>query len=127
MPTRNAIVRACRRSGAHRILERLDHVFMHRIARPGCLRFLATCQDDFEHLQGAERLAQQLTGWLCAHQLAVERITLLLEHERGRVARPPTAVEIALGEPSWRDEHLVRLLRERLAKTVLEATSSASP
>ncbi len=72
-------------------------------------------------LQGAERLVQQLTGWLCAHQLAVERITLLLEHERGKVARPPTAVEIALGEPTWRDEHLVRLLKERLAQVVLEA------
>ncbi|MGX4640483.1 Y-family DNA polymerase [Massilia sp. SYSU DXS3249] len=74
-----------------------------------------------ECLMGAERLVQQLTGWLCARQLAVERITLLLEHERGRVARPPTPVEIALGEPTWRDEHLVRLLRERLAKLVLEA------
>ena len=74
-----------------------------------------------ECLMGAEMLVQQLTGWLCARQLAVERITLLLEHERGRVARPPTPVEIALGEPTWRDEHLVRLLRERLAKLVLEA------
>lgn len=74
-----------------------------------------------ECLRGAERLVQQLTGWLCAHQLAVERITLLLEHERGRVARPPTPVEIALAEPTWRDEHLVRLLRERLAKLVLDA------
>lgn len=74
-----------------------------------------------ECLAGAERLVQQLTGWLCAHQLAVERITLLLEHERGRVARPPTPVEIALAEPTWRDEHLVRLLRERLAKLVLDA------
>ncbi|MDB5792229.1 MAG: polymerase [Massilia sp.] len=74
-----------------------------------------------ECLMGAEMLVQQLTGWLCARQLAVERITLLLEHERGRVARPPTSVEIALGEPTWRDEHLVRLLRERLAQVVLEA------
>lgn len=74
-----------------------------------------------ECLMGAERLVQQLTGWLCAHQLAVERITLLLEHERGRVARPPTPVDIALAEATWRDEHLVRLLRERLAKLVLEA------
>jgi protein ImuB len=74
-----------------------------------------------ECLLGAERLVQQLTGWLCAHQLAVERITLLLEHERGRVARPATKVEIALAEPTWRDEHLVRLLRERLAKLVLDA------
>lgn len=74
-----------------------------------------------ECLLGAERLVQQLTGWLCARQLAVERITLLLQHERGRVARPPTPVGIALGEPAWRGEHLMRLLRERLAKLVLEA------
>jgi protein ImuB len=72
-------------------------------------------------LAGAHRLMLQLTGWLCARQLAVERITLLLEHERGRVARPPTPIEIALAEPAWRDEHLVRLLRERLARQVLDA------
>jgi protein ImuB len=81
--------------------------------------------DRIEHadalLAGAHRLVLQLTGWLCARQLAVERITLLLEHERGRVARPPTPIEIALAEATWRDEHLLRLLKERLAKTVLEA------
>jgi protein ImuB len=70
---------------------------------------------------GAQRLVLQLTGWLCARQLAVERITLQLEHERGKVARPPTPVEIALAEPTWRDEHLVRLLKERLGKQVLDA------
>ncbi len=74
-----------------------------------------------ECLQGAARLVQQLTGWLCARQLAVERITLLLEHERGKVARAPTPVQIVLGEPTWRDEHLIRLLKERLAQLVLEA------
>jgi protein ImuB len=72
-------------------------------------------------LAGAHRLLLQLTGWLCARQLAVERITFQLDHERGRVARAPTALEIALAEPTWRDEHLVRLLKERLAKLVLEA------
>jgi protein ImuB len=72
-------------------------------------------------LAGARRLLLQLVGWLCARQLAVERITLRLEHERGRVARPPTCVEVALAEPAWRDEHLVRLLKERLAKLVLDA------
>jgi protein ImuB len=78
--------------------------------------------DNAEHLlAGAHRLVLQLTGWLCARQLAVERITLLMEHERGRVARPPTPIDIALAEPTWRDEHLVRLLKERLAKQVLEA------
>jgi protein ImuB len=72
-------------------------------------------------LAGAHRLVLQLTGWLCARQLAVERITLQLEHERGKVARPPTPIDITLAEPTWRDEHLVRLLKERLAKQVLEA------
>lgn len=72
-------------------------------------------------LAGAHHLVLQLTGWLCARQLAVERITLLMEHERGRVAMPPTPLEVALAEPTWRDEHLVRLLRERLAKQALPA------
>ncbi len=72
-------------------------------------------------LFGAQRLLLQLTGWLCARQLAVERITLQLEHERGRVARPPTLIEIVLAEATWRDEHLVRLLKERLGKVELVA------
>ncbi|MFZ4874061.1 Y-family DNA polymerase [Janthinobacterium sp. Mn2066] len=72
-------------------------------------------------LFGARRLLQQMTGWLCARQLAVERIALLLTHERGRQARAPTVVELALGEAVWRDEHLLRLLKERLAQLVLEA------
>lgn len=81
--------------------------------------------DRVEHadllLHGAQRLLVQLTGWLCAHQLAVERIRFLLEHERGRQAVAPTPLELVLAEPTWRDEHLVRLLRERLAKLELTA------
>ncbi len=81
--------------------------------------------DRVEHAEallfGAHRLLLQLTGWLCARQLAVERITLQLEHERGRVACAPTLVEIVLAEPTWRDEHLVRLLKERLGKITLAA------
>jgi protein ImuB len=72
-------------------------------------------------LFGAHRLVLQLTGWLSAHQLAVERIQLLLEHERGRIAGPPTVVEIMLAEPTWKDTHLVRLLKERLTKLELPA------
>lgn len=72
-------------------------------------------------LAGAHHLVLQLVGWLCARQLAVERITLLMEHERGRVAMPPTPLEIALAEPTWRDEHLLRLLKERLARQALAA------
>ncbi|WP_343732356.1 DNA polymerase Y family protein [Duganella sp.] len=72
-------------------------------------------------LFGAHRLLLQLTGWLSAHQLAVERIRLLLEHERGRSAGPPTVIEVVLAEPTWKDTHLVRLLKERLAKQELDA------
>jgi protein ImuB len=72
-------------------------------------------------MAGSGRLLVQLTGWLCAHQLAVERITLLLEHERGKVACPPTPIDIVLAEPTWRDEHLLRLLKERLGKVELTA------
>lgn len=81
--------------------------------------------DRVEHadalLYACQRLLLQLTGWLCAHQLAVVRITFYLEHERGKVARDPTLVDIALAEATWRDEHLVRLLKERLAKLELDA------
>lgn len=72
-------------------------------------------------LAGAHHLILQLVGWLCARQLAVERFTLLMEHERGRVAMPPTPLEVALAEPAWRDEHLMRLLKERLARQELPA------
>lgn len=81
--------------------------------------------DRIEHadalLFGAQRLLQQMVGWLCARQFAVERVSLLLEHERGRVARPATAIELVLAEPAWRDDHLLRLLKERLGKTELAA------
>lgn len=72
-------------------------------------------------LAGAQRLVLQLIGWLCAMQLAVKGITLKLEHERGRVARASTEVEILLAEPVWHSDHIVRLLKERLGKLVLDA------
>ncbi|MCI0150361.1 DNA polymerase Y family protein [Paraburkholderia sediminicola] len=70
---------------------------------------------------GAHRLIVQLCGWLCAKQLAVTAMKLLLEHERGRDAIEPTTIDIALGEPTWREEHLVRLLKERLHRIELTA------
>ena len=72
-------------------------------------------------LAGAQRLVLQLIGWLCAMQLAAEVIVLKLEHERGRVARTPTEVAILLAEPTWYSDHIMRLLKERLGKLVLDA------
>jgi protein ImuB len=72
-------------------------------------------------LFGAQRLLTQMTGWLCSRQLAVRRIHFVLEHERGRTAIAPTVLEVVLAEAVWRDAHLVRLLKERLAQLRLDA------
>lgn len=81
--------------------------------------------DRIEHAEAtlafAQGLIAQLMGWLTAHQLALTRFVVALEHERGREAVPPTDVDIALAEPTWQDDHLVRLLRERLGR--LEVTA----
>lgn len=81
--------------------------------------------DRIEHAEAtlayANGLIAQLIGWLTAHQLALTRFVVALEHERGREAVAPTAVDIALAEPAWHDDHLVRLLRERLTR--LEVTA----
>ncbi|MEO6351668.1 MAG: DNA polymerase Y family protein [Burkholderiaceae bacterium] len=81
--------------------------------------------DRIEHadalLFGAKRLILQLVGWLVSLQQAVRKFTLILEHERGRAAIPPTELDIALAEPAWHEEHLVRLLKERLGKVELAA------
>ena len=70
-------------------------------------------------LEGASRLVLQMVGWLTVRQLAVSVFTLLLQHERGKFAIPPTAVVIALAEPAWQEGHMLRLLKERLAKVEL--------
>jgi protein ImuB len=85
----------------------------------------AELPDRIEHAEAllftGKRLITQMTGWLAAHQYAISRYALHLEHERGREAVPSTLVEISLGEPTWKDDHLVRLLRERLSRLTLEA------
>jgi protein ImuB len=81
--------------------------------------------DRIEHAEAmlfaARRLLLQMTGWLVAQQLAVSRFVLLLLHERGRTAIPPTPLEIALADPLWHEEHLTRLLKERLGRIELTA------
>lgn len=80
--------------------------------------------DRIEHadalLHGATRLILQLVGWLTSLQQSVRVLTLYLEHERGRAAVAPTEVEIALAEPVWHEDHLIRLLKERLGKIELQ-------
>ena len=43
----------------------------------------------------------------------------MLEHERGRDAIAPTEIEIALGAPTRFEEHLTRLVKERLGHVEL--------
>jgi protein ImuB len=81
--------------------------------------------DRIEHAEAvlfsARRLLLQMTGWLAARHLAVARFTLAMEHERGRCAIAPTLLEIRLAEATWREEHLTRLLKERLGRLELQA------
>ncbi|RQQ88732.1 DNA polymerase Y family protein [Burkholderia stagnalis] len=81
--------------------------------------------DRVEHAEAllfvARRLILQLTGWLTAKQLDVAAFALLLEHERGRDAIAPTEIAIALGAPTRFEEHLTRLVKERLAQVELVA------
>jgi protein ImuB len=72
-------------------------------------------------LFSARRLIAQLTAWLVTLQKAVSTIVLWLEHERGRYAIPATPIEINVAEPTWQEEHLIRLLRERLNRIELIA------
>ena len=82
--------------------------------------------DRVEHAEAilfsARRLVVQLCGWLSAQQLALTHASVTLEHERGREAIEPTTIDLALAEPTWHEEHLVRLLKERLGRIELQAT-----
>ncbi len=85
----------------------------------------AELPDRIEHADAilgfARILLLQLCGWLNSKQLAITKFQLQLEHERGRQAIAPTLLEIKLAESTWREEHLSRLLKERLAQLKLDA------
>lgn len=84
--------------------------------------------DLVERLEGSDavlalagRLIAALCAWLAARQRAARAFELRMEHERGRHARPPSALTVALAEPGWRAGHLLAPLRERLARQRLDA------
>jgi protein ImuB len=119
-----------RRCGRH-LLHTIDSAFgaapelFEWIAPPTTFEAKIELFDRIENVDllmaGAQRLVLQLIGWLCGKQLAAERVTMRLEHERGRKARPATAVDIVLAEPTWQGEHIIRLMKERLGKVELVA------
>lgn len=113
------------------LLDRLDRVvgespeLFQWIETPPTFNARLELPDRVEHAEAvlfsARRLLVQLTGWLASKQLALKRFSVLLEHERGRAAVPPTQIVVALAEPTWHEEHLTRLLKERLGRIELDA------
>ncbi|MDY7537346.1 DNA polymerase Y family protein [Undibacterium sp. RTI2.1] len=113
------------------ILDVLDQAYGEQvelfewIAIPPQFKVRIDMPDRIEHaemvLAFIRSLLTQLMGWLTAKQLAVSQVDLQLEHERGRQAIAPTLLSILLAEPVWREDHLIRLLKERLAQVKLEA------
>jgi hypothetical protein len=87
---------------AHEWLE-LPPTFAARLEMPDRIEHAEAC------LFAARRLIVQMTGWLVNQQLAITRLSVVLEHERGRAAIEPTTIDIALAEPTWREDHLIRL------------------
>jgi protein ImuB len=120
-----------RRCGAG-VLESLDRAFgiapelFDWLEPPPVFNARIELPDRVEHAEGvlfaARRLIAQLCGWLVARQLSLSAAAFFLEHERGREAVAPTMLDIALGEPTWREDHLVRLLKERLGRLELAAS-----
>ena len=119
------------RRTSKQLLEDLDRAYgdaqeMHRwIKVPAAFSAHVETFDRIEHADalmfGATRLILQMIGWLTAQQLAVTSFTLSMEHERGRDAIVPSPLDIVLAEPAWKEAHLLRLLKERLAKVELKA------
>lgn len=119
-----------RRTDKH-LLEQLDRAYgmapelFDWIKTPDTFSARMETFDRIEHADalmfGATRLIVQLIGWLVSLQKAVSVFVLMLEHERGRCAIAPTEVEIGLAEPAWHEEHLIRLLQERLGRIELIA------
>ncbi len=92
---------------------------------PSAFRATFESMERLEHEQAvlhiAQRLVEQLCGWLNARRRAVSRLVFSLHHERGRHAIPATPVALALGAPAWQSEHLHALLREHMSRIRLAA------
>jgi protein ImuB len=69
----------------------------------------------------AKRLIDQLCGWLHARQVAANTLQFKLHHEKGRHARPPTPLALALSQASWLPKDFSGLLGEQLSRLKLEA------
>ncbi|MBP0597215.1 DNA polymerase Y family protein [Herbaspirillum sp. LeCh32-8] len=117
------------------LLEMMDRAYgeapeLHRwVQAPPAFRARMELPDRIDHTDilaaYAQRLLAQLAGWLSARQLAVKQLRLLLEHERGRQAVPPTELVLALSVAAWQEDHLHALLKEKLTRSSLPAPAIA--
>lgn len=82
-----------------------------------------------EHAQAlafaGHRLLETMAGWLAARQAGIHACTLLLEHERGAQARPPTPLNLGFSGLSRDLERMTRVLGERLHSLQLPAAVEA--
>ena len=69
----------------------------------------------------AQRLIEQLCGWLHARQLALHALVLSLHHEKGRHAQSPTLIPLRLSAASWLVEDFLNVLGEQLQTVTLKA------
>jgi protein ImuB len=123
------------RRGGPALIESLDSAYGQRtdlydwIVAPPTFQARLELPDRIEHaealLYAARHLLTQMIGWLNARQFAISRFTFQIEHERGRQAIAPTPLDILLGKASWREDHLLRLLQERLGQLALAAPAIA--
>lgn len=71
----------------------------------------------------AKRLLMQMSGYLVARHAAVAQFSLLLHHETVRHGKSPTTrIDISLGTASRDMDHLYMLLKEHMAKVVLQSS-----
>lgn len=88
-------------------------------------RFRQARQLDF-HLRQAEAilaatqpLLLALCGWLQNRQEALHDFMLVIHHEKGRLACPPTQLALRFSATTWRIEDFNRVLKERLRHGML--------
>jgi protein ImuB len=89
------------------------------------LELFARADTTEQLMHGAGLLLARLVVWLAAQHAFVRRFALVMAHEKYARRDVPTAatttLEVALAEPSRASEHLLALLRERLAQLQLPA------
>lgn len=73
----------------------------------------------------AQRLVEQLCGWLAAAHLAATRVNLTIEHELGRHACAPTVLDVRLASPAWIPSRMLPLMAEQLNRLTLAAPARA--